>query len=148
MAISQTPLIAQASRLTVVSVSGESRDLGTWESITGFSFSPNGREIWLSGERAGSGPMLWAVALNGEARVLARYPGEPVLLDVTADGRVLITTVERRLHMVVVVDGRERDLSWLSASGVRGITEDGVYDCVRRCQRRTRSNSLCVGENG
>ena len=142
LAISQTPLIAQASRLTLVSVTGEIRDLGTWESITGFSFSPNGREIWLSGERARSGPMLWAVALNGETRVLARYPGEPVLLDVTADGRALITTVERRLHMVAVVDGRERDLSWLSASGVRGITKDGrtiVFEDVSDAPGAARS---------
>ena len=125
LAISQTPLIALSSVLTLVSASGETRDLGTWESITGFSFSPDGHEIWLTGERSGHGPVLWAVTLDGNARVLARFPGEPVLHDVTPDGRVLITTVERRSQLIAVVDGQGHDLSWLSASSVRGITNDG-----------------------
>jgi len=123
--ISEQPLIAETSRLRLVDVSGDVRDLGTWSSMTGFSFSPDGREIWLSGARAGSGPVLWAVGLTGNARVLARFPGEPVLMDVASDGRALIAIVERRTHMTAVVDGQERDLSWLGASGVRGITDDG-----------------------
>ena len=142
IAITQTPLVAQATRLSIVSLAGELRDLGTWSSITGFGFGPDGSEIWLSGERDGSGPVLWAVTLTGNARVLARYPGEPVLLDVAAGGRVLMATVERRLHMTAVVDGRERDLSWLSDSGVRGITNDGrtvVFEDVSDAPGSARS---------
>ena len=123
--ISETPLIAQATRLTLVQTNGGVRDLGTWSSITGYSYAPGGGEIWVSGERDGSGPVLWAVSLGGQARVLARFPGEPVLHDVAGDGRALISMVERRLHMTAVIDGREHDLSWMSASGVRGITDDG-----------------------
>jgi eukaryotic-like serine/threonine-protein kinase len=116
LAFTEAPLVAETSRLRLIDLSGTVRDLGTWSSITGFRFSSNGREIWLSGERAGSGPVLWAVTLTGDARVLARFPAEPVLLDVAPDGRALITTVEQRMHMTAVVDGQERDLSWLGAS--------------------------------
>lgn len=74
--------------------------------------------------------MLWAVTLDGRARVLARFPAEPVLHDVTPDGRALITTLERRRHMIAVVDGQARDLSWLSASAIRRLstlyTVDGL----------------------
>jgi predicted Ser/Thr protein kinase len=123
--VSETPLVAQTSRLTLVTMSGEKRDLGTWSSITGFCYRPDGREIWVSGDRQGSGPVLWTVTHGGEARVLARFPVEPVLLDVAPDGRALISTVERRVQMVVGSGTDERDLSWLSASAVRGITDDG-----------------------
>ena len=125
IAVSETPLIAQASRLSLVTETGEVRDLGTWSSITGFCYRADGQEIWVSGERDGSGPVLWAVTLSGNARVLARFPGEPVLLDIAPDGRALIASVERRLQMTAIIDGREQDLSWLSGSGVRSITDDG-----------------------
>ena len=125
IAVSETPLIAQASRLSVITMAGDVRDLGTWSSITGFCYRADGQEIWLSGERGGSGPVLWAVTLTGSARVLGRFPVEPVLLDIAPDGRALIATVERRVQMTAAIDGHEQDLSWLSASGARSITDDG-----------------------
>src|SRR5687768_1597304 len=33
--VSETPIMAQVSRLTLVTITGETRDLGTWSSITG-----------------------------------------------------------------------------------------------------------------
>jgi serine/threonine protein kinase len=123
--VSETPIMAQVSRLTLVTITGETRDLGTWSSITGFCYRPDGQEIWVSGDRDGSGPGLWTVTPAGEARVLARFPAEPVLFDIAADGRALISTVERRVQMEVGTGTEKRDLSWLSASAVRGITDDG-----------------------
>ena len=140
--VRETPLLAQVSRLTLITVTGESRHLGTWSSITGFCYRPDGREVWVSGDRDGSGPVLWSVTQTGEARVIARFPAEPVLLDVAPDGRALISTVERRLQMMVATAGQERDVSWLSASGVRGITDDGrtvVFEDVSDAPGAARS---------
>ena len=140
--VSETPLVAQVSRLTLITLTGETRDLGTWSSITGFCYRPNSREIWVSGDRDGSGPVLWSVTQTGSARIIARFPAEPILFDIAPDGRALISTVERRLQMMVSADGQERDLSWLSASAVRGITDDGktvVFEDVSDAPGAARS---------
>ena len=131
LAFSQTPLIAQSSVLNLVSTSGETRQPGTWESITGLSFSPDGREIWLTGERPGHDAVLWAVTLDGRARVLARFPAEPVLHDVTPDGRALITTLERRRHMIAVVDGLARDLPGSAHRPFGGLPTTGERSSLK-----------------
>jgi Tol biopolymer transport system component len=55
------------------------------------AWGPGGKELWVSGANPGGIDGLWAVAMNGTARLLARVPGELTLEDVAPDGRALIT---------------------------------------------------------
>ena len=97
-----------------------------WRAVGALNWSPRGDEIWFSAGQRSSDPVLYAVDLSGKQRFLAQAPGWIVMQDVTADGRVLLSTVNSRLG-IRYVDfdrGTERDLAWLDASLLYEISSD------------------------
>ncbi len=101
--------------VAVVDMAGKKTTLSTgWDSIQGLAWSPGGDEVWFSATRTGGDRSLYAVNLAGTVRLLARVPGELMLLDVGRDGNVLLTRNNDRAGMIGLAPGeaKERDLSW------------------------------------
>jgi Tol biopolymer transport system component len=107
---------------------GAKRNVVTdWNSVEGAAWSPNGEEIWFSGERPGYARSINATTLDGTTRLIATSAGALWLQDVAKDGRVLATRENFRAGIIVHLPGetKERDLSWLDFSIVRDLSNDG-----------------------
>lgn len=98
-----------------------------WKDTTGLAWSPNGREVWFTGEKEGGGYGLHALSLDGHERVIARTAGTITLQDIARDGRTLLTHSRPRREMVGLTPGdtRERNLSWLDDTQVHDLSDDG-----------------------
>ena len=107
-------------RLVVVDTSGKNRLTGP-SAGTGLAWSPDGDEIWSSGED------LQAVTLPGKVRRVASFPGGLTLQDIARDGRVLLNRINWRREIVGLAPGesRERNLTWLDWSFPAGLSDDG-----------------------
>ena len=114
--------------ITVTDLAGKSRTLTTlYTSVRGLAWSPDGSEIWFTASPSGSSRGLYAVTLEGHARVLAAVPGELTLYDAEKGGRALLTQENERQEMAITSAGApgERQLSWLDWSLFADITSDG-----------------------
>lgn len=114
--------------VVVIGPDGERRVLSEgWASVEGLAWSPDGREVWFTGARAGLDATLHAVTLGGAARELVRAPGRLVLHDVAPDGRAILdrSTVRFELRGKFPGSADERDLSWLDLSLVTDLSADG-----------------------
>jgi Tol biopolymer transport system component len=99
-----------------------------YDSVLGLAWAPHGREVWFSAsEGGGNTPALRAVTLAGKVRTVVRAPGRLRLLDISRDGRVLVTR-ENSVTSVYLrgpAGREERDLSWLDSSTARDLSTDG-----------------------
>jgi Tol biopolymer transport system component len=113
--------------VAVVSRDGEARTLSAeMEDLTGLAWSPDGKEIWFSGSDD-AGKAVFALELTGQLRVVRRSPGYLSLFDTTPEGSVLMSHYLFRLGIAALAPGKtsERDLSWMGASFVTDISNDG-----------------------
>jgi Tol biopolymer transport system component len=97
---------------------------------TGFSWSPDGEEVWYdqgAGVTQGRFNSIMAVSLAGRSRVLLRSTGQHVVLDVSQDGRLLLSIGDVRSPVLYARAGdpTERDLGWLSMPQTAGVSADG-----------------------
>ena len=94
-----------------------------------FGLAWKGDEVWFTA--ADGLPLfrntIYAMSTSGTVRIVARVPGNTSLHDIAPDGRVLIARTDDRGGISVHVpgDGGTRDLSWLDAAVLAGITPDG-----------------------
>src|SRR5439155_12560 len=111
--------------VAVVDMAGKKTTLSTgWDSIQGLAWSPGGDEVWFSATRTGGDRSLYAVNLAGTVRLLARVPGELMLLDVGRDGNVLLTRNNDRAGRIGLAAGRARVSSLCGISGRGQATRD------------------------
>ncbi len=98
------------------------------ENLTGLAWSPDGREIWISGADE-AGQALFAFSLSGDMRVLRRSPGDVILHDATLDGNLFVGHGLFHLGIAALAPGErtERDLSWMGAAFVTDISADGRH---------------------
>jgi Tol biopolymer transport system component len=129
VALTDHPVLGD-SRGAVAVLEGEGaprRLTAVFPDINGLAWSPDGSEIWFSAAHLGVARTLWAVDLGGRLRPLLAAPATLTLLDVAADGRVLVVRVDQR----DVARGRppgaaaERELSWLDGSSIIDASADG-----------------------
>jgi eukaryotic-like serine/threonine-protein kinase len=114
--------------LSLVDRNGKSRRLTQeFSAMADVAWSPRGEEVWFSAAGTGEGLALRAVTLSGRQRVIARVPGSQELLDVAADGRVLLSHWHVRGILKALVPGAtvERELSWLDGSIPTDLSDDG-----------------------
>jgi eukaryotic-like serine/threonine-protein kinase len=114
--------------VSMVDLAGRKQVLsGGWESEQGLAWSAKGSEVWFSAARAGLQRRIYAVDLSGHQRLVYGAPGGVTLLDISSDGRVLLTRDEQRAGLLGMADGatREHDLSWLDWSLPVDISPDG-----------------------
>ncbi|HTD53089.1 MAG TPA: protein kinase, partial [Thermoanaerobaculia bacterium] len=102
---------------------------GEWASAQGLAWSPDGREIWFTSAEKGMNSSLRAVTLDGRLRAIEAGPGRLTLLDISRQGRVLLSRDQSRAGILGrgPADSVERDLSWLDSSGSSNISADGRW---------------------
>ncbi len=95
--------------------------------VQGLAWSRAGTEIWFTAADS-TGRQLFGVSLSGKQRPILTTPQGSRLLDIAADGRVLLAN-ERQETEIVGIDpatGKERrGLEWFDASIMGDILPDG-----------------------
>jgi Tol biopolymer transport system component len=97
-----------------------------WISIEGLAWAPGGREVWFTATKTGGMRALWAVSLDGRERLVFRAPQRLTLLDVTADGRALISgsTMRTETQFGSIREKVERKLSWFDWASNVSLSAD------------------------
>jgi hypothetical protein len=119
---------APEAMVTVVDKSGRKSTLAKNLTGYGLAWTPSGNEVWFTATRPGQhAPQVLAATLSGIERTVHRAPDWLVLHDISATGRVLLSRNTIRINMVCKppAEARERDLTWLLASAVTGLSTDG-----------------------
>jgi eukaryotic-like serine/threonine-protein kinase len=112
-----------------VDEAGNHRQLTTeFGTIQGLAWSGAGKEIWFTAADVTTDRELYGVSLAGKQRTVLAAPQSIRLLDLAADGRVLLS-VERQEPEIIGIDpasGKERrGLEWFDASIMGDILPDG-----------------------
>ena len=114
--------------VAVVDRSGKKTSLaGAFSSEYGLAWSPNGKEIWVTGAKVGGNRAIHAFLLNGGERLLARVTQSLTLQDVSRDGRVLVAHDSIRIGILAGREGqaKEKELTWLDWSSLFDLSDDG-----------------------
>jgi Tol biopolymer transport system component/predicted Ser/Thr protein kinase len=117
-----------AGSVAVVDRSGTKKVLSSgWYALQGLSWKADGNEIWFTATREGSARAIHAVTLSGSERLVAATPGTMTLMDISADGRALVSRDDWRTGLMGLFPGdkRERSMSWLDWTVVRDLSADG-----------------------
>jgi eukaryotic-like serine/threonine-protein kinase len=97
-----------------------------WPGEEGLAWAPGGKEIWFT---AGDADFytIRAVSLSGKQRVVMRSVGDLELQDISKDGRVLVSSFQRRMGLIgsAPEEGQEHDWSWFDYSTLTNISSDG-----------------------
>ncbi|HXW89490.1 MAG TPA: protein kinase [Terriglobales bacterium] len=115
--------------VSVVDESGNHKQLTEeFATLQGLAWSRGSAEIWFTAARSATGRDLFGVNLFGKERPILTTPQGARLLDIAADGRVLLC-VERQQTEITGIDpatGKElRGLEWFDGSSVDDILPDG-----------------------
>ena len=110
---------------------GKLRTISTgWNFVRGLDWSPDGREIWFTGQRPDRGPseMLYAASLEGVERLIYAAAESVLLLDVAPSGRVLVAigSRENRARRRLVGTDDDLDLSWFDFTVPDVLSPDGT----------------------
>ena len=114
--------------VAVVDTSGKHKTISAEAmSEMGLAWSSSSKQVWFTNENG-----LWAANLDGKAHslmsVTGALSGALLLDDIASDGNVLLCQASGGNSMILhnwSKTGSERDLSWLDASFVTDISEDG-----------------------
>ncbi len=118
--------------IALVDLNGNYRRLGAeYGSIQGVAWRRDGKEIWF-----GSTDQLRAIDLKGNDRVLYRAVGQIRLQDISADGKVLVTTDDIRSEIFAAALGAPegRDLAPLPFAAASGVSNDGQFVAINTFQ--------------
>ena len=115
--------------VAIVDLAGKKKTIsGSYATIAGLAWSPDGSELWFTAAEVGANRALHAVpASGGRARTLARIAGSLTLRDVAPDGRTLVTHDSVNLGIMGRAAGapEEIDLSWFDWSLLNDLSDDG-----------------------
>ncbi|HEV7764757.1 MAG TPA: hypothetical protein VGQ76_07145, partial [Thermoanaerobaculia bacterium] len=101
---------------------------------TGIAWSPDGREIWISGTASGTPPALYAVNVDDSiVRLVTRLTGGIRIFDLSPRGEALLSSNNWRAALVWKAPDPlaplpaepERDVSWLDWSTLADLSPDG-----------------------
>jgi serine/threonine protein kinase/WD40 repeat protein len=96
--------------------------------VSGLAWSPDGKEIWITGTATAEPPALYAInAGSGEQRLVARLTGTMKIFDISAAGRVLLTNGVWRAALEYQAPGETsaHDAAWLDWSWLADLSPDG-----------------------
>ena len=111
----------------IVSPGGNPKVLSEgWEAEQGLAWGPKGDEVWFSSAVFTASLTLHAASLSGRTREVFSGPGGARILDITPEGRFLISRNDFKYTVTASIDGApERDLSWLDDSFSPSLSSDG-----------------------
>ncbi len=91
------------------------------------SWSASQKEVLFSSFDTEKAGVMFAVDLNGRERIMSTLPGQNRLLDVSRDGKILLSTPNQRLGVLYMGAGDtiEKDLSWLEYTFLSSLSPDG-----------------------
>ena len=100
-----------------------------WSSTQGLAWTPDGREIWFTSSEKGLNSSLRAVTPAGRIRTVTNAVGRLTLLDISRQGRVLLSRDQSRVGTIgrAPDSSQERELSWLDASSACDLSADGKW---------------------
>jgi hypothetical protein len=113
--------------IAVVDRSGRKTTLSKpFASAQGLAWRPDGTEVWFTAAEV-SLRALYSASLSGNVRLRSRVAGNLTLRDISAEGRMLVTSDTFREEMRGLPPGesKERDLTWLDYSLPTAISADG-----------------------
>ena len=114
--------------VSVFDASGERKQLTReYATLQGLAWSRNGKEIWFTASDS-TDRQLYGVSLNGKQREILTTPEGMRILDIAADGRVLLASEQHRTEISGSdsVTGKERHgLEWFDGSMLGDISPDG-----------------------
>ena len=115
--------------VSVVDENGKHKQLTEeFSTLQGLMWARGGSEIWFTAASATTTRDLFGVNRSGKQRSILTLPEGARLLDIAADGRVLLC-VERQQTEITAFDpatGKElRGLEWFDGSGLSDIAPDG-----------------------
>lgn len=95
--------------------------------VVGMAWKPDESELWITATDNAAPPALYAVAMNGDTRLVSRLTGSMRLYDIATNGSVLMMHSTWRATLSYQAPGEtvERDASWLDWSIVSDISADG-----------------------
>ena len=114
--------------VVMIDLAGKKSTLSAgWEGAEGLAWSPDGKEVWFTASKVAGELSLYAVGRSGRERSVLASPVGLLLYDISRDGAILLGRYEDRVAAFAGAQGeaRERDLSWLDATMVRDISQDG-----------------------
>jgi Tol biopolymer transport system component len=114
--------------VAIIDAAGNHKQLTReYSTMQGLAWSRNGKEVWFSGADS-TDRQLYAVSPAGKQRTILTTPHNTRLMDVAADGRVLIANELQRTEIVgidPVTKKERRGLEWFDASIMGDILPDG-----------------------
>ncbi|HWY59660.1 MAG TPA: protein kinase [Terriglobales bacterium] len=114
--------------VSVFDATGDRKQLTReYATLQGLAWSRNGKEIWFTASDS-TDRQLYGVSLGGKQREILTTPQGTRILDVAADGRVLVSSEQHRTEITGIdpVTGRERHgLEWFDGSMLGDISPDG-----------------------
>ena len=131
MAVAELQGDRSRTRLLAIGRSGEKLVLaaGLGGRPAGLAWSADSREVYFVGGATSESQALRAVDLSGRERMVLPAVGSGLRLhDVAPDGRMLVERSSRRMGLICrpVGEPRDREISWLDGSDIRGISSDGL----------------------
>lgn len=113
--------------VSITDLAGHVRSLSPeWQSEDGLAWRPDGKEIWFAAIPKGNDRDIYAVDLSGKVRNVIALPGSVDLLDISPNGRVLVTLNTQRMALAFENrEGKNIDLSWHDWNIAHDISPDG-----------------------
>ena len=117
--------------VALVDEAGDRKQLtGEFPSAQGLAWSRTGAEIWYTAadDSQSTDLQLNGVSLSGKVRRILTIPQRTRILDVAADGRVLLSNEQVRgeINGIDPATGKERrSLEWFNGSGLSDLSPDG-----------------------
>jgi serine/threonine protein kinase/Tol biopolymer transport system component len=119
-------LIREGDDIAVVDTAGNKRTVAKRPESEPAGWAPSGKEIWFTESRDGA-TYLQAITVNGKERLVATWPGDDNVQDISKDGRLLVERVLSSEDIIGLAPGesRERNLSWLANSAPADLSANG-----------------------
>jgi Tol biopolymer transport system component len=114
--------------VSIVDAAGNHRQLTReFSTAEGLAWSRDGKEVWFTAADS-TDRQLFGVSLTGKQRAILTTPQNTRLLDIAADGRVLVSNELQKTDVVGIDPAtrkERRGLEWFDASIIGDILPDG-----------------------
>jgi WD40 repeat protein len=125
-----TARIGDAGSVEIIDASGTRKTLSqNWTDLTGLAWTPDGKEVWVTGTRDSGAVKLFGVSLEGKEREILHVPADLMLMDIAKDGRVLLgaETWSAEINVRGPEASQEKDLSLFDFSVPQNLSRDGQW---------------------
>jgi eukaryotic-like serine/threonine-protein kinase len=123
-----TERLGDSGSVEVIDAAGMRRTLSNdWIDLTGLAWTPDGKELRVTGSRDSGTVRLYGLSLDGKLTEILRVPPDLILMDIANDGRVLLGAESWLAEISVrgADESQDRDLSLFDFSIPAALSRDG-----------------------